>query len=68
MVAAAYLDKDILPSLIKYFLDIGRNVDDIFGGDHVVVTMDISVVHLIKPESIRQFSTFVYFYFRSMLD
>lgn len=68
MVAAAYLDKDILPSLIQYFLDMGRNFDDLFGGDHFVILVYISVIHLVKSKSVWHFSAFIYLDLCLMLD
>jgi hypothetical protein len=62
-------NKNISPSFIKNLFDIGRNIDDLARGNHVVVAVNISVKHLVIPETIPGLPVLVEICdFRRMLD
>lgn len=53
------LAEDKLPPLIQDFLDVGGYIDDIFGGDHFVVTVHVPIKHLLVPEGIFLFPVLI---------
>ena len=48
----ADLDQNEFPAFVEDFLDVSRNINDIFSRNDVVKTMDISVEHFVVPETI----------------
>lgn len=58
-LATADLYQYELPPLIKDFFDVFRHVDNLAGRDHFVVSLHVSVVQFVKPETILLYTKFV---------
>lgn len=52
ILATPLLDQDVAPSLVQYFLDAIRHVDDLEGRDNLVIFLNVAVVELVEPEAI----------------
>lgn len=52
LLSAANLDQDVLPSLVENLLDMLGHVDDMAGGNNIVVPVNVAVVHALEPEAV----------------
>ncbi|RDH28254.1 hypothetical protein BDQ94DRAFT_152405 [Aspergillus welwitschiae] len=51
-LSSSNLNQDELPALVQNLFDVTRDVNDLACWDYVVVAVDVSVKHLVVPETI----------------